>query len=49
MTRIKDNANYELIEVNQLPEHLHSGVLKDVFIEVDVKEKIVQRSLNYAK
>ncbi|MDR2221110.1 MAG: IS4 family transposase [Flavobacteriaceae bacterium] len=38
VTRIKDNANYELIEINQLPEYLHSRVLQDQIIQVDVKE-----------
>ncbi|WP_286430545.1 transposase, partial [Myroides marinus] len=38
MTRLKGNACYDIIEVNQIPEHLHSGVLQDQIIEVDVKE-----------
>lgn len=38
MTKIKDNANYELIEVNQLSDYLHSGVLQDQIIQVDIKE-----------
>lgn len=38
VTRLKDNARYDIIEVNQIPEHLHSGVLQDEIIEVDVKE-----------
>lgn len=38
VTRLKDNARYDIIEVNQTPEYLHSGVLQDEIIEVDVKE-----------
>ncbi|EKB07011.1 hypothetical protein HMPREF9711_00321 [Myroides odoratimimus CCUG 3837] len=38
VTRLKGNACYDVIEVNQIPEHLHSGVLQDEIIEVDVKE-----------
>ena len=37
MTRIKDNALYEEIEVLEIPERTHSGVLSDKIIEVEIK------------
>lgn len=37
VTRIKDNASYVNIEELDIKEHIHSGVLKDEIIEVDVK------------
>ncbi len=38
VTRIKDNARYEIVETNELPDNLHSGVLLDEIIEVDIKD-----------
>ena len=43
VTRIKDNALYEEIEILDIPERIHSGVLSDKIIEVEIiedKEKI---------
>ena len=37
VTRIKDNALYEEIEVLEIPERTHSGVLSDKIIEVEIK------------
>lgn len=37
VTRIKDNASYINIEELDIGEHIHSGVLKDEIIELDVK------------
>lgn len=37
VTRIKDNALYEQIEVLEIPERTHSGVLSDKIIEVEIK------------
>lgn len=37
VTRLKDNASYFNIEKLDIGEHIHSGVLKDDIIEVDVK------------
>lgn len=37
VTRIKDNADYEVIGVNEIPERIHSGVLSDEIIEVNIK------------
>lgn len=38
VTRIKDNALYEEIENLEIPEHTHSGVLRDKIIEVEIIE-----------
>ena len=39
VTRIKDNAKYEKVEQNDHPAHIHSGVMNDQIIEVEVKER----------
>ena len=38
VTRIKDNAVYENVGKNEIAEHIHSGVLEDVLIELSVKD-----------
>lgn len=38
VTRIKDNASYQIIQENDIGEHIHSGVLLDEIIELEVKE-----------
>lgn len=38
VTRIKDNASYQLIGKSDIEEHIHSGVLLDEIIEIEVKE-----------
>ncbi len=38
VTRIKDNAVYQGLEKQTIEEHIHSGVLKDEIIEIEVKE-----------
>lgn len=38
VTRLKDNAKYETIEQRVISEEIHSGILSDEIIEVDVKE-----------
>lgn len=38
VTRIKDNARYDEIQSNEIPSHIHSGVIADEIIEVEVKE-----------
>ena len=38
VTRIKDNALYEEIENLEISERIHSGVLKDKIIEIEIKE-----------
>ncbi|MDM1497171.1 IS4 family transposase [Myroides odoratimimus] len=49
VTRIKDNASYDIIETNQIPEHLHSGVLQDQIIEVNIKENNILAKLKLRK
>ncbi|MCC9043101.1 IS4 family transposase [Myroides sp. M-43] len=49
VTRIKDNANYDIIEANQIPEHQHSGVLQDQIIEVSIKENNILTKLKLRK
>jgi hypothetical protein len=36
VTRIKDNAKYEVTQINLIPEHIHSSVLSDEIIEVEI-------------
>jgi len=38
VTRIKDNASYLKIEEWDIESHIHSGVLKDEIIEIEVKK-----------
>ncbi len=38
VTRIKDNASYRKIEILDIEERIHNGVLKDEIIEIDVKK-----------
>lgn len=38
VTRIKDNALYQEIEILDIPERIHSGVLSDKIIEVEIIE-----------
>lgn len=52
VTRIKDNAKYEVTQKNDIPEHIHSGVLSDEIIEVEVnngngKSKLKLRKIKY--
>ena len=37
VTRIKDNASYRNIEKLDIGEQIHSGVLEDIIIEIDIK------------
>jgi len=38
VTRIKDNAVYDIIEQQEIEDHIHSGVLEDTIIEIRVKD-----------
>ncbi|MCZ8091239.1 MAG: IS4 family transposase [Flavobacterium sp.] len=38
VTRIKDNANYQLIVQNEVLDKIHSGVLEDQIIEIEVND-----------
>ena len=39
VTRIKSNAKYDITQTNHIPEQIHSGVLSDEIIEVEVDKK----------
>lgn len=39
VTRIKDNAVYNVSEINEIEDNVHSGVLEDVIIDLTVKDK----------
>jgi hypothetical protein len=49
VTRIKDNANYDVIAVNEITENIHSGVLLDEIIEIEVKEEKTKTKLKLRK
>jgi IS4 transposase len=49
VTRIKDNAVYEVIENNEIQEHIHSGVLEDTIIELSVKQGNKEEKLRLRK
>lgn len=49
VTRIKDNAVYEIIETNEIADNIHCGVLEDVIIEVTVKENSSESKLKLRK
>jgi Transposase DDE domain/Domain of unknown function (DUF4372) len=52
VTRIKENAKYEVTQKSLIPENIHSGVLSDEVIEVEVdkgsaKTKLKLRKIKY--
>jgi hypothetical protein len=52
VTRIKDNAKHEVIKKNNIPGNIHSGILSDEIIEVEVnkggeKTKLKLRKIKY--
>ena len=49
VTRLKDNAVYNILEQNEIEEHIHSGVLQDEIIEITVKEKDKESKLKLRK
>ena len=49
VTRIKDNAVYQTIQINEIEDHIHSGVLEDEMIEITVKENNIESKLNLRK
>lgn len=49
VTRIKDNANYDIVTVKEVSEEIHSGVLSDEIIEIEVKEGKVTSKLKVRK
>jgi hypothetical protein len=49
VTRIKDNAAYDVIESQEIPDFIHSGVELDEIIEVQVKEENQKSNLKLRK
>ena len=49
VTRLKDNASYREIEKLDIEQKIHSGILKDVIIEVDIKKGKEVSSLRLRK
>lgn len=49
VTRLKDNANYEITEKRAISQEIHSGVMSDEIIEVEVKEGKLKSKLKLRK
>ena len=49
VTRIKDNAAYQTVQINKIEEHIHSGVLEDQIIAITVKEDGCESKLKLRK
>jgi hypothetical protein len=49
VTRIKDNAVYDVVQVNELKSCIHSGVIEDKIIEITVKENEIESKLKLRK
>jgi predicted RNA-binding protein with RPS1 domain len=49
VTRIKDNAAYKTLEINEIDENIHSGVLEDTIIELTVKQEDSEEKLKLRK
>lgn len=49
VTRIKENAKFEVTQTNDIPENIHSGVLSDEIIEVEVNKEGVKTRLKLRK
>jgi hypothetical protein len=49
VTRIKDNAVYQTIQINDIDDNIHSGVLEDQIIEITVKENLIESKLKLRK
>jgi len=49
VTRIKDNAVYEIIQSNEVEVHIHSGILQEEIIEISVKENDTESKLKLRK
>lgn len=49
VTRIKENANYNTLENNEIGDEIHSGVLEDTVIELTVKKDKVTTQLKLRK
>lgn len=49
VTRIKDNAVYDIINENEIQDYIHSGVLQDEIIELTVKDGTISNNLKMRK
>lgn len=49
VTRIKDNAVYDIINENEIQDYIHSGVLQDEIIELTVKDGTISSNLKMRK
>jgi hypothetical protein len=49
VTRIKENAKYEVTLKNEIPENIHCGVLSDEIIEVEVDKEGIKSKLKLRK
>lgn len=49
VTRIKDNAKYEVTQKKLIPENIHSDVLSDEIIEVEVTTRSAKTKLKLRK
>ena len=49
VTRIKDNANYDILRVKEVSQEIHSDVLSDEIIEIEVKEGKITSKLKIRK
>jgi hypothetical protein len=49
VTRIKENAKYEVTQKNTIPEKIHSGVLSDEIIEVVIDKESTKGKLKLRK
>lgn len=49
VTRIRDNASYQTLQIHEITDDLHAGVLEDQTIQVMVKEEESQRPLELRK
>jgi hypothetical protein len=49
VTRIKENAKYEVTQKNTIPEEIHSGVLSDEIIEVVIDKESTKGKLKLRK
>lgn len=49
VTRIKDNAVYDIINENEIQDYIHSGVLQDEIIELTVKDGTISSKLKMRK
>lgn len=49
VTRIKENAKYKVTQKNTIPEKIHSGVLSDEIIEVEIDKESTKGKLKLRK